>query len=198
MNLFANSLLSSIINNKIVVLCVFITSAWLIADDYKKFSLPSNEMANNQKQILINELTLPQPNEMLSAEFQKSYLKYQPVSKPKPAKRKKSKQRTAAEIARLNLQREANQKGLLTSVFSGDNLLQLKAVIANKGNKEKPLSILVLVTNRKTKVSTVKSFSINDDVFGFSIQKIQNSSVLLERLFNNKPQKITLAMYKTS
>lgn len=198
MSIFANSILLSIINNKTVVLCVLITSAWLIADDYKKFSLPSTEMSNNQKQILINELILPQPNEMLSAEFQKSYLRYQPVSKPKSAKKKIPKLQTAEEIARLNLQREANQKGLLTSLFSGDNLLQLKAVIANKGNKEKPLSILVQVTNRKTKAITVKSFSINDDVFGFSIQKIQNSSVLLERLFNNKPQKITLAMYKTS
>ncbi|MEW6989436.1 hypothetical protein AADZ91_01995 [Colwelliaceae bacterium 6441] len=180
----------------LIVACVMII--WLLVENFQKFDFSSNLEKQKQRNYKLGEFYLPQPSEKMSKLFEQSYLQYQPKVKPKNKVANKVEKPSAEEVERLRRLREANQKGVLTTVFSGNNKLELKAVVDNKANGQNPISILILVTNIKGNKSSIKTFTKADQIYGFTIKEIKDTRVLLERKFNNKLQKITLAMYKNS
>jgi hypothetical protein len=89
-----------------------------------------------------------------------------------------------SDIQGLTAEQQALQQGKLTQVFSGDNMLELKAVINNLDakNKDDQYYALIRVTDVKNSQYTIQSIADQQSLFGYTLRVINQTSVKLERI----------------
>ncbi|GAA5142103.1 hypothetical protein [Thalassotalea piscium] len=186
----------SIMLNKASLACVAILIIYLAIHNIERLALVDAKNATSNTRTEITALVTPQPSKEASALFDKVYEQYKkkaPRSKPKNVPKKKS----AEQLKQERLAREAKQKGRLNSILAGDTVLRLKAIIENSKGKNNTYHALIEVRNTKTKKTAIEQFDINSELSGFTIVNIKDTEVVMKRTLNNKPQQLTLVMYKS-
>jgi hypothetical protein len=103
----------------------------------------------------------------------------------------------------LTAEQQAQQKGVLTQVFVGDNVLKLKAVISQKNKEENVKHIIVEVTNVRDGTQKIQSIVDRQVLFGYRIKIVDNTRVILNNVNSqqivdgiNDKSEITLVMYE--
>lgn len=98
----------------------------------------------------------------------------------------------SSEIQGLTAEQQALQQGNLTQVFSGDNMLELKAVISDLETKGDENYALIKVTDIKSGQQTIQAVPDQRSLFGFTLSVINHTSVKLvkERQSNSAQQGI--------
>ncbi|MCJ8294471.1 MAG: hypothetical protein MJK15_08705, partial [Colwellia sp.] len=113
---------------------------------------------------------------------------------------------------------QAKQQGQLSRFFIGDNMLELKAIISNttknstssvaendktdalskneNSKASKELTVLLLVTNAKNNQSAIERFNNQADVYGYQLNILQNTQVVLTKKSAQGQQKVILTMYE--
>lgn len=186
-----------ILHNKTSVVVILLFALWLLSNDITRLIIDDNTKGYAKVRENISVLQVPQLNNQLKATFDQRYAKYNVIKKAPVRKKPTKPKKSLAELERERATREAKQSGRLNSVFAGDNILRLKAVIESKEGKKDVFVALIEVRNTKTKKTSIEEFNVNSNLSGFNIVKIENTAVYFSRKLGDKQQNITLVMYKS-
>lgn len=100
----------------------------------------------------------------------------------------------ASEPAGLTKEQQLRQSGLLTEVFIDNNKLTLKAIIQSQQTNIKVA--LINVMNIKEQQQELKRFDDQTQVYGYTLEVLNNTQVKLTAQHEQQTQEIILSMFK--
>jgi len=179
-------MLNSLIPNKLSLAILILSLLWVTVDAVNRLT-PSNVSASDAKQVTnIVDLTLPQLSAQTLSQLALAYKPYQSDIK-----------QSKNNVKGMSTLEQAQQQGLLKSLFIDTNKVELKAVIRNQAVKSnKQLTALLLITDIKSNKSRIEKFTNDDLVYGYKLLIKANTQVILTRKQKLNEQKVILTMYK--
>lgn len=178
-------------SNKASIICSGILLMLLLLNNSHRLNTQVSSKDSTIALLDKGELILPQKNIQAYRTFERRYTKYFLANGSE--KSNDDNQKSKAQLAKENTEKEAAQAGRLQTVLVDDNILSLKAVIKNEAMKT---VALIAITNKNNNETTVKKYNVNNNLLGFNIEKIKKTEVIIKRIFNEKIQQLTLVMYK--
>lgn len=197
-----------IFRSKLSGAVLLLTLVWVLVDAKQRLF---NDDENNNKQQQLSEVvgaSLPVANAVLLQELTSLLNFYQ----------ENDKRDASAATNVLSAEQQAKQQGQLSRFFIGDNMLELKAIISNttknstssvaendktdalskneNSKASKELTVLLLVTNAKNNQSAIERFNNQADVYGYQLNILQNTQVVLTKKSAQGQQKVILTMYE--
>jgi len=176
------------------IVLILISVSLIFIDMYQRFLITQNDF---NVSFVVEELApikIVQLSTSQLADIKQKYVKFSQNT---------SVNSTVDNSVVLTAEQQAQQKGVLTQVFVGDNVLKLKAVISQKNKEENVKHIIIEVTNVRDGTQKIQSIVDREVLFGYRIKIVDNTRVILNNVNSQQivdgisdKSEITLVMYE--
>lgn len=189
--------LGGLFTSKLSITVAVLTVLWAITDASSRLSTKQRTETSLSADTDVKALTLPLLTAQTTSKLTSLYSKY----KPKDTDQTDTPPGLSAEL-------QAEQQGLLQTVFAGDNQLQLKAVIKQQGNPKSSSDsahgyyALIKVANLVSREQEIVKYQDGDILFGYQLSIDKNTQVHLHPVRtgdgdgDTDSRQITLTMYQ--
>lgn len=173
------------VKEPVIIASVVVALMWIVNDLSVRIIKPISNKAE------INEVSIEQAkvkNNITAQEGAKLIALYD-VYKPNATE-----DTAASEPEGLTKEQQLRQSGLLTEVFIDNNKLTLKAIIQLQQTNKKV--VLIDVMNIKEQQHELKRFDDQNQVYGYTLEVLNNTQVKLTAQHEQQTQEIILSMFK--
>ncbi|MFQ3189629.1 MAG: hypothetical protein ACI936_000754 [Paraglaciecola sp.] len=162
---------------KLSMLVALIALSFIAVDISNRFVADNSNVRNN---IALEPLTTVKSVQLSKTQLDQIKQQYTQFQKDD----EEEKSTANSDIQGLTAEQQALQQGKLTLVFSGDNMLELKAVINNLDakNKDNQNYALIRVTDVKSGQNTLQAIADQQSLFGYTLSVINQTSVKLANI----------------
>lgn len=175
------------VKQPMVIISLVIAMLWCLSDMANRllYSLDLSDLVLPESSL--SELPIKNLTEEQIGNINSLFLPLYPQTESK---------KTAPEIQGLTQEQQAAQQGELNEVFVDNKKLQLKAIIIKSQQQE--ITALINIVDITTGEQKLEQFSKTNKIYGFDLQILNNTQILLTAQHGEHQQRITLSMFKAS